>query len=159
MQFSKNSLAKCLMSAALLGSVGSFAQTVSEPTAPPTSASRSFTNDLAKASLAKDGVTNPSTAQLSSAQASIQAQRDSGLGWGQIANALGLNLGAVVSAANRAEPAQANTRRDSQATDTHQNSQSATGANRGGPGAGGSAGNGGGNGGGGGGGKGGGHGK
>lgn len=60
------------------------------------------------------------------------------MGWGQIANALGLKLGAVVSAANANKP-----------TDSGRNSQSAAGSSRSGNGAGNSGGHsGGGNGGG-----------
>lgn len=67
---------------------------------------------LAKADLAKQGITNPTPAQLAAAlnggtittangavtMAGVLAQRQSGLGWGQIANAMGVKLGAVVSA-------------------------------------------------------------
>jgi len=81
--------------------------------------------DLAKASLVKDGV-NGATEE------SIQADRDAGMGWGQIANALGLKLGAVVSAANANKP-----------TESGRNSQSAAGSSRGGNGAGNSGGKGG----------------
>src|SRR5512133_1736375 len=117
MQLTQKSWAVGLVSAALLVGFAVSAQTVTGTVAgtatptttdPQTSPSKSFTTDLAKASLAKDGLTDPTSAgyqtQLSKAEAAIQAQRDSGMGWGQIANALGLNLGAVVSAANRAQP-------------------------------------------------------
>lgn len=67
---------------------------------------------LAKASLAQQGITNPTPAQLSAALnggvvtssttttslAGVLTQRQSGSGWGQIANSLGIKLGAVVSA-------------------------------------------------------------
>ena len=67
---------------------------------------------LAKADLARLGIANPTPAQLAAAlnggtittangtatMAGILAQRQSGLGWGQIANAMGVNLGALVSA-------------------------------------------------------------
>lgn len=110
MQLTQRSLAVCLVSAALLGGLGVSAQTATSPVTeatPPattesqTSPSRSFVTDLAKASFAKDGADGAT-------EASIQAQRDSGTGWGQIAHSLGLSLGAVVSAANRAEPATQN---------------------------------------------------
>jgi len=58
---------------------------------------------LARANLSKQGITEPTTGQLALATSDVQALRDSGMGWGQIANSLGLRLGAVVSAANRAD--------------------------------------------------------
>jgi hypothetical protein len=72
---------------------------------------------LAKAELSKLGITQPTRAQLNAAQyggtvttasgtrvqlVGVQTQRDSGMGWGQIAHAMGLKLGAVVSASKRA---------------------------------------------------------
>lgn len=67
---------------------------------------------LAKASLAQQGITNPTPVQLSAALnggvvtsststvslVGVLAQRQSGSGWGEIAHALGVKLGAVVSA-------------------------------------------------------------
>lgn len=67
---------------------------------------------LAKTALARQGIINPTPAQLAAAlnggtimtakgsvtMAGILAQRQSGMGWGQIANAMGVKLGAVVSA-------------------------------------------------------------
>lgn len=67
---------------------------------------------LAQADLAKQGITNPTPAQLAAALnggtiatvtgsvtlAGVLAQRQAGLGWGQIANAMGVRLGSVVSA-------------------------------------------------------------
>ena len=63
-------------------------------------------------SLAKQGITNPTPAQLAAAlnggtistangtvtMTGILTQRQSGMGWGQIANAMGVKLGALVSA-------------------------------------------------------------
>lgn len=60
---------------------------------------------LARANLSQQGIREPSTGQLALATSDVQALRDSGMGWGQIANSLGLRLGAVVSAANRADQA------------------------------------------------------
>jgi hypothetical protein len=60
---------------------------------------------LARANLSQQGISEPSTGQLALATSDVQALRDSGMGWGQIANSLGLRLGAVVSAANRADKA------------------------------------------------------
>lgn len=67
---------------------------------------------LAKASLAQQGITNPTPTQLSAALnggvvtsststtslVGVLAQRQSGSGWGEIAHALGVKLGSVVSA-------------------------------------------------------------
>jgi uncharacterized membrane protein YgcG len=153
MKPTQKSLAVCLISAALLGSFSVSAQTQT----PQTSPNRSFTTELATAQLAKAGVTEPTTEQLSTAETSIQAQRDTGIGWGQIANSLGLSLGAVVSAANRAEPATQNAA--DKAAATGQFGQSANATSRSGTSAGNSGGKGGGNGGGNGGGGGGGRGK
>lgn len=63
---------------------------------------RNFATDLAKASLAKQGISNPTRAQLDAERKAISAQRAQGKGWGVIAQSLGLNLGQVVSAANKA---------------------------------------------------------
>ncbi|PKO61506.1 MAG: hypothetical protein CVU24_08420 [Betaproteobacteria bacterium HGW-Betaproteobacteria-18] len=150
MPLTKKSWAFCLISAALLGSIGVSAQTVEAPTAPQTSPSRSFTTDLAKASLAKDGVTEATApdyqTQLTAAETSIQALRDAGMGWGQVAHSLGLNLGAVVSAANRAQPVGAqNSANVNKPTQAGLQGQSAAASSRGGNGAGNSGGKGGGN--------------
>lgn len=67
---------------------------------------------LAKASLAQQGISNPTPAQLSAAlnggvvtsststtsMAGVLTQRQEGSGWGQIAQSLGVKLGSVVSA-------------------------------------------------------------
>jgi hypothetical protein len=55
---------------------------------------------LAMADLKKQGITRPTKAQLAAEVKSIQEQRTSGMGWGAIADARGLKLGEVVSAAN-----------------------------------------------------------
>jgi hypothetical protein len=58
---------------------------------------------LARTQLASQGITNPTTAQLQGAlvgdggQQGILQMRASGMGWGQIANSLGVKLGSVVS--------------------------------------------------------------
>lgn len=79
---------------------GSTAGTTTAPTTQQVP--RNFSTDLAKASLAKQGITNPTKAQLDAERKSINAQRADGKGWGVIAQSLGLNLGQVVSDANRA---------------------------------------------------------
>ena len=68
---------------------------------------------LAKTSLAKQGITNPTPAQLAAAlnggsitltngtvvvMAGVLTQRSAGMGWGKIAKTMGVNLGSVVSA-------------------------------------------------------------
>ena len=83
--------------------------TTPTPTTPTTSPSvrqQELTMQLAKADLSKQGITEPTTEQLALAASNVQALRDKGMGWGAIANSLGLRLGAVVSAANRADQAE-----------------------------------------------------
>ena len=72
---------------------------------------------LARTELSKLGITNPTPAQLDAALKGgtvigsdgkpvtlqgVTTQRESGMGWGQIANAMGVKLGAVISAAKSA---------------------------------------------------------
>lgn len=74
---------------------------------------------LAQADLAKAGITAPTPEQLAAALnggavltdsgetvtfAGILAQRQSGMGWGAVANAMGVKLGAVVSASKTNKP-------------------------------------------------------
>lgn len=83
--------------------------TTPTPTAPTTSPSvrqQDFVMQLARADLSKQGITEPTTEQLALAASNVQALRDKGMGWGAIANSLGLRHGAVVSAANRADQAE-----------------------------------------------------
>lgn len=102
MKISKSSLAKCLFSAAMLSGLGVMAQTTAAPTpAKQTAPKQDFATDLAKADLAKQGITDPTSDQLAAAVKNVQDKRASGMGWGQIANSLGLRMGDVVSAANR----------------------------------------------------------
>ena len=53
---------------------------------------------LASASLAKQGVSNPTPAQLEKAVMDILRMRADGMGWGQIADAKGMKLGDVKKA-------------------------------------------------------------
>lgn len=79
------------------------------PTAPapsPSARQQELVMQLAKADLSKQGITEPTTEQMAMAASNVQALRDKGMGWGAIANSLGLRLGAVVSAANRADQAE-----------------------------------------------------
>jgi uncharacterized membrane protein YgcG len=76
------------------------------PTQPVASArQQEMAVQLARANLTQQGITEPTTAQLALATSDVQAMRDTGMGWGQIANSLGLRLGSVVSAANKADKA------------------------------------------------------
>ena len=73
---------------------------------------------LAQAALARQGISQPTPEQLAAALnggasmtpsgtvtfAGVLAQRQSGIGWGQIANAMGVKLGAVISAAKANKP-------------------------------------------------------
>lgn len=72
---------------------------------------------LAKADLARQGISNPTPAQLAAAlnggtmatptatvtMTGVLAQRQAGLGWGQIAKTMGVTLGSVVSASKTAK--------------------------------------------------------
>lgn len=89
--------------------VDSVAEPVIQPQKKPT-----FTSLIAAESLAQQGVTNPSPSELGTAEANVQAMRDSGMGWGEIANSMNIRLGDVVSAANKS-PRAIKTRTD---TDT-----------------------------------------
>ncbi len=145
MKLTQKSFAVCLISAAVLVSFGVSAETQTQQTSP----SRSFATELATASQAKGG-------DSVKTEADIQKMRDDRMGWGQIANSLGLSLGAVVSAANRADQATENAA--NKPAKSGQYGQSANASSRSGANAGNSAGNSGGMGGGKGGGNGGGNG-
>ena len=116
MRLAPHSLLKALASAALLTSLGSYAatttvQVVLSPPAPPApevnvAPKQDFATLLAQEDLRKQGITDPTRRELNDAVRSIEAQRASGMGWGEIAHSLGLKLGPVVSAANRAKHAE-----------------------------------------------------
>lgn len=104
----RHSLVASLIAVALGSCLTAMAQSPGTVTAAPTPTNTAKTKsgtdlagDLAKADLAKQGITNPTPSQLSAARASVTDQRAKGIGWGQIAQSRGLNLGQVVSAANR----------------------------------------------------------
>lgn len=102
MRFTRSSLAGVLAAASLCLSVSALAQTeATAAVAVGTAAPKDLATDLAKASLAKQGITNPTKSQLEAERQSITAQRVQGKGWGVIAQSLGLNLGQVVSAASK----------------------------------------------------------
>jgi len=111
MRFMRSPFAGVLAAASLCIGFSALAQTAATVTvsagtanpavAQPTAASKDLATDLAKASLAKQGITNPTRAQLDAERKSITVQRAQGRGWGVIAQSLGLNLGQVVSAANK----------------------------------------------------------
>jgi uncharacterized membrane protein YgcG len=128
----------------LLGAMVTVSAQTVEPVASNPAATQKFTLDIAKAKLAADGTTE---GDLDTATSDVQAMRDAGMGWGAIANFLGLRLGDVVSGANKQRHAESTVTEPEAAI-------SAKGSdNRGGHGGGRGGGNGGGNGGGGGGGK------
>lgn len=163
-------LLKSGLCVALFAASGAFAQTtvgVTVTTVPTTTTTtapkQDFATHLAKADLANQGITDPTSAELGKSAANVQGLRDSGMGWGAIANSLGLRLGDVVSAANRAKKADGDgfssaekSQKTAKATTAKSHSASGSGLSVGGQGDGG--GKGGGNGGGSGGGKGGGNG-
>jgi hypothetical protein len=118
---------------------------------------------LAQTSLQQANITHPTGLQLQTAVQNVTALRASGMGWGEIAKSMGLNLGSVVSnsrsnehaqmhVSNKSTTAQANAKAKSNA-----NAGNNAGGNSAGHGGGNSGGKGGGNGGGNGGGHGGGH--
>lgn len=92
---------------ALLAVGAALAQPLPEAPSPASpSPARNFATEIAKADLAQDGIHHPTRRQLARATHGVQAMRDSGMGWGAIANDLGLRLGDVVSSANRARHAE-----------------------------------------------------
>lgn len=84
--------------------------TPTTPTSSPSARQQAFAMQLAKADLGKQGVTEPTTEQLALAVSKVQSLRDQGMGWGAIANSLGLRFGGVVSAAHRADQAEKHAR-------------------------------------------------
>jgi hypothetical protein len=94
-------LAKLILLGALLTGCAAMAQTTSSNLETQASKTQNFAGELAKADLAKQGITTPNQGQLAASTQNIQGMRTSGMGWGAIANSLGLRLGEVVSAANR----------------------------------------------------------
>lgn len=171
MKHTHSLLLKSGLCVALFAASGAFAQTIVDvtvtttPTTTTTTAPRQdFVTNLAKADLANRGITNPTSAELGNATDNVQGLRDSGMGWGAIANSLGLRLGDVVSAANNAKNADdarlasaEQSQKTAKATTVKSHSTAGSGLSGGGQGDGGGKsggnGNGGGNGGGGGGGK------
>ncbi|TNF51015.1 MAG: hypothetical protein EP308_14295 [Burkholderiales bacterium] len=78
------------------------------PTTAPTIAvkkGQNFVGMLARASLEQQGVTSPTADDVGVAESAVEAMRASGMGWGAIANSLGVNLGSLVSAENRSPQA------------------------------------------------------
>ena len=89
---------------------------------------------LAKAELSKAGITQPSPAQLAAAlnggsvtsptgsqvqMKGVLSERSAGLGWGQIAHALGFKLGALVSASKTDQVGQ----KEKHESDSHENAR------------------------------------
>lgn len=108
MRLTSNLLIKALVSAAMLTGLVAQAATTTETTPTKTAPKQDFVGLLATADLTKQGITDPTEAEMEAAVKSIQDQRASGMGWGEIANSLGLKLGALVSAANRNKHAEDN---------------------------------------------------
>jgi hypothetical protein len=156
----RSSLISSTLLLGMLVSAGVLAQTATSTAATRSTGSEAgqpndLAGDMAKANLAKQGISNPSPTQLASARQSVLKQRAKGMGWGQIANALGLNLGKVISASAHAsndarkQTPQGKTDKNTQSSGNQGSAQSSKGSSS----AGGSGGHGGGGGGGGGGGK------
>lgn len=94
--------------------------TVSNPSRPLGYGEIAIALGLAQQSLAAQGITSPTPTQLQAAlvgglvtldgrtvnMTGVLAQRAAGMGWGQIANAMGTRLGAVVSALHTQRPAE-----------------------------------------------------
>lgn len=92
---------RALAGVAALTAIG-FAMAQSPTTQPSTSSTQqNFAQAIAKADLSKQGITNPTPTQLGTATSQVEGMRASGMGWGAIANSLGLNLGSIVSAQNQ----------------------------------------------------------
>jgi hypothetical protein len=94
---------------AVAGAAPLLAQTSPTPTEPTETEINNIGNEeilrlLALAKLAKEGVSAPTDLQLAEAKATLTTQRTSGMGWGAMANAMGLRLGEVISAAKRTTP-------------------------------------------------------
>ena len=123
MRSTTNLLIKTLVSAAMLTSLGAHAATTVEATQTQAESKQDFVGLLAKAELSKQGITDPTKAQMDAKVKSIQDQRASGMGWGAIADSMGLKLGAVVSAANRNMHADDHKR--SETTDTRKGAKGA----------------------------------
>lgn len=111
MKHTSQQLLKTSLCMAMFATAAAFAQTtvgVTVTTAPTTTTvapTQDFATNIAKADLAKQGIANPTSAELGAATSKVQGLRDSGMGWGAIANSLGLRLGDVVSDANKARKA------------------------------------------------------
>jgi len=106
MKHLRTTISSTLLLLGLLASAGVTAQTVNSTvsarsTNPVAGQPKDLAGDMANADLAKQGISNPTPTQLAAARQSVLDQRAKGMGWGQIANALGLNLGKVISAAAR----------------------------------------------------------
>lgn len=96
-------LLRSLFAAAALTGAAALAQAGDSTATEPR---QDFVSLIAKANLTQQGIASPTEAQLGKATDDVAAMRASGMGWGAIANSLGLRLGDVVSAANRAPQAE-----------------------------------------------------
>lgn len=103
--------ANSLVSGLRTSSTISLSASPTNPTAPPASVSPAtgkmgwgnvnIALALTQTSLTQQNITNPTPAQLASALSGVLDARASGMGWGQIANGMGVSLGSVMSAANK----------------------------------------------------------
>jgi hypothetical protein len=75
---------------------GSSTTTFTPPTSKMGNGNVNIALALTDASLKQQGITNPTTDQLKTALNNVLAQRASGKGWGEIANAMGFKLGDVM---------------------------------------------------------------
>lgn len=105
---------RSLFCATLIASTAAMAEPLAgeTPTAPTTEPTvivkktgQDFVGMLARASLTQQGVTTPTPDDVGVAESAVEAMRASGMGWGAIANSLGVNLGSLVSAENRSPQA------------------------------------------------------
>ncbi len=104
---------RSLFCATLIASTAALAQplageTPKSPSTEPTvtvKTGQDFVGMLARASLTQQGVTTPTPDDVGVAESAVEAMRASGMGWGAIANSLGVNLGSLVSAENRSPQA------------------------------------------------------
>jgi hypothetical protein len=105
---------RSLFCATLIASTAAMAEPLAgeTPTAPTTDPTvtvkktgQDFVGMLARASLTQQGVTAPTPDDVGVAESAVEAMRASGMGWGAIANSLGVNLGSLVSAENRSPQA------------------------------------------------------
>ncbi|MHB1200147.1 MAG: hypothetical protein ACYCZ6_11430 [Polaromonas sp.] len=103
---------------------------------------------LSQTALTQQGITSPTPAQLASALSGVLGQRAQGMGWGQIAQSMGVKLGDIVSASKtdkRGKKADHTAKAENVAKADHTSKAQASGKEAGSNGKSGNAGNGSGN--------------